>query len=229
MWEMKALVVQLLPHRESVWRDVVIFCLALLSAGLLVLELSTELFAPQAQLLYTVDFIIAMLFLADFGYELSTATHKRAYLKKNWYLLLASIPITGGMYQALRSIQLIRLLRVVRLYARIRRMSEATERVSKDSSRYIFIALFGAIVIFVGSTGFFVSEVSVNPQITTYFDALWWAVVTATSVGYGDIYPITTAGRLVAMVLMVFGIALLGAVVGLASNYFLREDIRNDK
>lgn len=223
---MKKLVVQLLPHRQSVARDLAISGLAVLSAVLLILELSSELSSTQLRFFYALDLAIAFAFLADFLYELYTAKNRKLYFRHNWYLLLASIPITGGTYQALRSVQLIRLMRIVRLYARIRRLSEATEHVSRNSSRYIFIALFSTIVIFVGSSAFFHFEAALNYRIDTYFDALWWAVVTATSVGYGDIYPVTTAGRVTAMFLMMFGLALLGSIVGLASNYFLYEEIQ---
>ncbi len=218
---MRSLVNQLLPHRESVLRDVVIALLALLSAGLLILELSLELAAEQTRLIYTIDFIVAMIFLADFGYELAVAKHKMRYFKKNWYLLLASIPVTESVFQALRSIQLLRLVRVVRLYARIKAISEHSEDVSRHSSRYIFVALFATIIIFTGAAGFYQFEQVANPDIQNFLDALWWAVVTATSVGYGDIYPVTIEGRMVAMVLMLFGLALIGTIVGIVSNYFL--------
>lgn len=223
---MKKFVIQLLPHRQSIARDLIISGLAILSAVLLVLELSSEFSQDQLRFVYALDLLIALAFLSDFIYEFYTAKHRRKYLRHNWYLLLAAIPITGGTYQALRSVQLIRLMRIVRLYARIRRLSEATEHVSRNSSRYIFIALFSTIVIFIGSSIFFHFESSLNYQVNTYFDALWWAVVTATSVGYGDIFPVTTAGRVTAMFLMVFGVALLGTIVGLASNYFLYEEIQ---
>lgn len=218
---MASLISELLPHRESVWRDIVIALLAFLSAGLLVFELSAELLPSQTQLIYTVDIVIALIFLGDFMYELSISPQKKAYLRKNWYLLLASIPITGGTFQSLRALQIVRLLRVVRLYARIRAVSRQSERIALHSSRYIFVALFATLLIFIGSALFYRLEVADNPAITTYYDAVWWAVVTATSVGYGDIVPYTPEGRLVAMVLMFLGLAMLGTIIGIVSNYFL--------
>lgn len=225
---MKTLVVQLLPHRQSIGRDVVISLLAIFSAGLLIFEIGAELQAHQSLLIYTLDYIIAMVFLVDFGYEVTTAKEKKHYIKKNWYLLLASVPISGGIFQAIRSVQLIRLMRIVRLYARIKAISDKTERVSKHSSRYIFVALFATVTIFSGASAFYLTESVANDQISSFYDSLWWAVVTATSVGYGDIYPVTPEGRLVAMVLMFFGLALIGTIVAVVSNYFLAESITRD-
>lgn len=224
---MKSLVVQLLPHRQSIWRDIVIALLALFSAALLILEISLELATTQTALIYALDFTIAMIFLADFGYELFSSQDKKLYFRKNWYLLLASIPVTQTTFQALRSVQLLRLLRIVRLYARIKALSEQTEKVSRHSSRYIFVALFAMVVIFTGAASFYQFEQALNPAIDSFFDATWWAIVTATSVGYGDIFPVTTEGRVVAMILMIFGLALIGTIVGIVSNYFLVTSTTN--
>lgn len=61
-------------------------------------------------------------------------------------------------------------------------------------------------------------------NIHNYGDALWWAVVTVTSVGYGDKYPVTAAGRAVAVVLMITGIALFGVVTASIASYFVEQD-----
>ena len=63
-------------------------------------------------------------------------------------------------------------------------------------------------------------ELEANPDVNNFYDAVWWSVVTSTTVGYGDIYPVTWEGRLVGMLLMLFGIGLVGTVAGLVSGYF---------
>jgi voltage-gated potassium channel len=61
-----------------------------------------------------------------------------------------------------------------------------------------------------------------EPSINTYTDAVWWAIVTSTTVGYGDISPETIIGRLIAVFLMIFGIGLLGLVTSSVASYFLK-------
>lgn len=222
---MKELVIRLLPHRQSVLRDIAIAGLALFSAILLIIELTIELAGSQLQIIIALDIFIAALFLFDFLYEYSNAHNRKEYMRKNWFYLLAAIPVAGGPFQAMRTIQLLRIVRIVRLYMRIKALSERTEAISKHSSRYIFIALFSVVIIFTSSTLFYQYEQVANSGVNRYFDAVWWSVVTATSVGYGDIYPVTVQGRVIAMVLMVFGLALLGTIVGLVSNYFLVETV----
>ena len=60
-----------------------------------------------------------------------------------------------------------------------------------------------------------------NANITTIGDALWWAATTVTTVGYGDRYPVTTAGRFIAVTLMVVGIALVGAITASIAAWFV--------
>lgn len=96
---------------------------------------------------------------------------------------------------------------------------------------YLYIILITASVIFTAGTLFLLVEAEANPEVNNFMDAVWWATVTATTVGYGDIYPATTAGRIVSMVLMFFGIALIGAIAGMAGGHFLDrlEERRKDK
>ena len=76
-----------------------------------------------------------------------------------------------------------------------------------------YVAGSAALLVFVGALAVLDAEQSVpDAKILTFGDALWWAVTTITTVGYGDLYPVTAVGRAVAVALMLNGIAVLGAV-----------------
>lgn len=92
---------------------------------------------------------------------------------------------------------------------------------SEKITVYAYIVLITASIVVTAGTLFFLVEVEANPQVNDFIDAVWWATVTVTTVGYGDIYPVTTAGRIVGMVLMFFGVALIGAIAGMAGSHFL--------
>jgi voltage-gated potassium channel len=86
------------------------------------------------------------------------------------------------------------------------------------------------ITVLLGSLGFFIFEVDKNQFVDTFFDAVWWSVVTLTSLGYGDIYPVTTEGRIVGIFLMFFGIILIGVIAGSVSrHYFEQREARRRK
>ncbi len=81
-----------------------------------------------------------------------------------------------------------------------------------------------------GGLFFFIFEFNKNEAVETLFDAVWWSVVTLTSLGYGDIYPVTTEGRVVGIFLMFFGIVLIGVIAGTVSrHYFEERDLKKGK
>lgn len=209
--------------RESFLADVAIVSLALLSIFFLVYELTADLTLASVEFIQRADLIIAFIFLVDFliGWHVSDSGKK--FWRKNWFELLASVPLTGGIYRSLRALRVIRLARIVRAVARVRRLGEVADSVTHEGSRYLYIVTTTFAVIFAGAVSFFLFEFNINPAIETFFDAVWWAVVTATTVGYGDLYPVTVEGRVVGMILMFFGIALVGTTAGLAGNYFIKK------
>jgi voltage-gated potassium channel len=70
---------------------------------------------------------------------------------------------------------------------------------------------------------------AVHANITTFGDALWWAVSTITTVGYGDHYPVTAAGHAIAIVLMIVGVGMFGVVAASASAWFISADQEEDR
>lgn len=209
--------------KESLGVDIAIILLALVSVFLLVFELSAHLLPEQIAFIQRLDFIIALIFLADFSLGMYLADSRGRYFKQNWPDLLASIPITEGVFRAFRMLRILRLVRVIRVIARIRRIGVAADKIADESSKYVYASAITGVVILSGAVAFFSMEHGVNPQVDSFFDAIWWAVVTGTTVGYGDIYPITWEGRVVGMILMFFGIGLVGTVAGFAGSYFMNH------
>ena len=105
---------------------------------------------------------------------------------------------------------------VIARFARVIRVLVATAGLRRFAARLGKVAVVAAAVVVVGSAVAYRAEHPVNKLYATYGDSLWWAVVTLTTVGYGDIYPITTTGRFVAMGIMFTGVAVLGILGGLA-------------
>jgi len=107
---------------------------------------------------------------------------------------------------AARSIRLIRLFRFIHLFFRSTTIFAHT--------KLLYLIIFTSSAITIGAIGEYIVESPVkDAKITTIGDALWWAVVTATTVGYGDLYPVTLEGKLIAAAVMVLGIASLGIFI----------------
>lgn len=82
------------------------------------------------------------------------------------------------------------------------------------------------IFIILCSALFYYSEVDVNPKINSILDALWWGFVTSTTVGYGDIYPITNAGRFIAIFVMLIGIGIFGFITASVASILVEKNLK---
>ena len=109
---------------------------------------------------------------------------------------------------------------VIARLARVVRVLVATAGLRRFAARLGSVAIVAAAVVVVGAAVAYEAEHPVNKLYATYGDSLWWAVVTLTTVGYGDIYPITTTGRVVAMGIMFTGVAVLGILAGSLASLF---------
>jgi voltage-gated potassium channel len=112
-----------------------------------------------------------------------------------------------------------RFVLIIRL-ARLARVVMATRGARKLFERLGRVALVAALVVFVGAAVAYRAEHATNPGFETFGDALWWAIVTLTTVGYGDIVPKTTAGRVDGVMIMITGISVLGLLAGSMASFF---------
>ncbi len=147
---------------------------------------------------------------------------KRTFVKNNWWLVLGALPleIFAGdhdkgaillalLYLARFSIRIIVLMRISRIL------------VPRNYALEVFTSL--GTLIFVSTALFYNAEHLHNPEVNTYFDSFYWSIVTGTTVGYGDISPVTTTGRVIAVFMMVIGIGVFGLVTGTVANWFNRR------
>ena len=150
-------------------------------------------------------------FAADFAVRLWLAEDTWPYALRHWYdVALVVLPM-------LRPLRLLRLLALARVLNR----SVAGSLVGQVSTYVV-----GVAVIAVGLGAIAVLDAEQDAQganITTFGDALWWAATTVTTVGYGDRFPVTTEGRLMAVALMVVGIAMVGAVTASVAAWMVSQ------
>ncbi|MEV4410946.1 potassium channel family protein [Catellatospora sp. NPDC049609] len=109
---------------------------------------------------------------------------------------------------------------VILRLARLSRLLLATKGVRRLFARLGRVAVVAVAVLFVGAAMAYYAEHPTNPEFATFGDAIWWATVTLTTVGYGDIVPVTTAGRIDGTAIMFMGVALLGLLAGSLASFF---------
>jgi voltage-gated potassium channel len=176
---------------------------------------------PRFKWVAAVDLIFVLIFLADFLFGLVKAHDRKAYWRNHWFELPGLVPLYFEAFSLLRVAQVLRLTRVLRLVRAVsawRRLRSVTFLdVLFNRSQLGFMLLLAAGVVMAMATVVWMLERDTNPALSTFSDALWWAIVTATTVGYGDITPHTGLGRLFATVLMLMGIGLIGVVASTLS------------
>jgi voltage-gated potassium channel len=174
--------------------------------------LSLTFFIPSDSEIYQLisyfDFILCFVFLLDFITQFFKAKNKWKYFYTvGWLDLLSSIPI---VYE-FRFIRLFRVFRVLRIIKSTRLLIAFIRR-NKATSLYGFIVFTAFVTLVITTTAILYIEKDVG-NIKTAEDALWWSFITITTVGYGDFYPVTGLGKLLASLLIFCGIASFGAVI----------------
>jgi voltage-gated potassium channel len=164
----------------------------------------------------TTEMILTGVFVAEFASRIGASKDRWGYLRGHWIDLVAVIP-TGGF----RLARLLRLLRLVRAFAGVYRvMSHMKALAQHRGLAWLFVA-WGAVMV-ICSVGVFAAESgNATSTIKTPFDALWWGIVTLTTVGYGDVQPTTPQGRLFASILMLLGIGLFSAITATVTSYLI--------
>jgi voltage-gated potassium channel len=139
---------------------------------------------------------------------------------------LAVLPFYVGFFIDLRFLRLVRTLRVLRLL-KIYRYNIALQsfvksyRTVKHELGILMMAI--AVLVFFSATAIYECERIAQPQaFTKYSDALWWSIITLTTVGYGDKYPVTEFGRIVATITLVLGLGVFGTFLSLIGSAFVK-------
>ncbi|GAB4046842.1 ion transporter [Spirosoma litoris] len=189
--------------------------------ALLVREL-VPMHQQTRQLLDQIDTGICLYFLYDFFLRLYQAPNKWAFLQWGWIDLLASIPALDW-FRLGQLVRVFRILRMIRSFRSIRSFLSYLFR-DKANGTLAVVLLSSFLLMIFGAVAILYAERVPEANIKNPSDALWWAFVTITTVGYGDKFPVTTFGRLIAAVLMIAGVGLFGTFTGYVANFFVEED-----
>jgi len=161
---------------------------------------------------------ITMFFAIEFAVRFLAAFEHRAYFRAHWIDVVTLLPF-------LRGFRLLRLLRMLRLIRATRGLASAVDVLGYLAGdltiKMLFTVWFSILVT--ASLMFYIAESGHNPNVSNVFDAAWWALVTATTVGYGDVTPVTLAGRMAGIVMMLAGIATFSALAGLIGSALQRR------
>ncbi len=190
----------------------------------LAVQATVPMSAATRQILDYSDYAVCGVFLVDFVASVAFAQNRWAYLRTwGWLDLLSSIPALdvarlGRLARVLRVFRVLRGLRATRVLATlvVRRRAE---------NAFLAASLVGLMLVTFCSIAVLQFETTPDANIVGPEDALWWAFATITTVGYGDRYPVTEEGRVIASILMAAGVGLFGTFSGFLAAWFLGPEV----
>ena len=142
-------------------------------------------------------------------------------MKWGWIDILSSIPYLS-VFRAGRLLRLVRLLRVLRAFRSTRVLVKYVFK-SKIKGTMTAVAIITVLVIIFSSISILIVETAPESNIKSAEDAIWWTMVTVTTVGYGDKYPVTTDGRIIGVIVMIVGVGLFGTFTAFVASWFVTD------
>lgn len=174
-----------------------------------------------SRLLNIIDDFICVIFLTDFVIRFIKSEGKISFMKWGWIDLISSIP-TFDLLRYGRALRILRVLRVIRAFRSTKNLVQFIFK-NKAQGAFTSVGIIALLLVVFSAVAILQVETAPESNIKTAEDAIWWAYVTITTVGYGDRFPVTTEGRLIASVLMTAGVGLFGTFAGYISSLFVSD------
>lgn len=206
--------------------DLAIQALIVLSLVSFSLETLPDLSPRALRWLRAIEYLTIAVFTVEYLLRLTVARPPWSYVFSFFGLvdLLAILPFYLGTGIDLRSVRTLRFLRLFRLLklarysAAVRRFHRAMKLAKEELVLFLVAAL---ILLYLAAVGIYYFEADAQPEtFGSVFHCLWWAVVTLTTVGYGDVYPVTLGGRVFTFFVLLIGIGFVSVPAGLVASAF---------
>lgn len=199
--------------------------LALLWLPVLVLPYVMHLSPEVTDTFEAIDYFVWAAFVVEYLTKLYLVPTRKVWFRHN---LLSLAVIALPMLRPLRAARLLRLLNLGRVGVVLANaLRRSKEMLTHKGLHFVLLTVLVIIFVCAGLVLSFESHAK-GSNIHSFSDALWWAVVTVTTVGYGDKFPVTAGGRGVAVVLMIVGIGLIGVLTATVASYFVEQSNDED-
>lgn len=201
--------------------NLAVFVLTIYVLGALIIDITFKLSEETTRLLNFIDIAICIFFFIEFCIRFYQSDNKLKFMRWGWIDLISSIP----MINVLRFGRILRFIRLIRIIKAFRTTKQFVTYIfaNKAQGTFASVAILAVLLIIFSSIAILQVENAPNSNIQTAEDAIWWAYVTITTVGYGDKFPVTTEGRIIASVLMTAGVGLFGTFTAYIASLFVTD------
>jgi voltage-gated potassium channel len=202
--------------------NLAVLVLSIYVLGALIIDTTFNLSEETSRLLNHIDVAICIFFFVEFCIRFYQADNKLKFMRWGWIDLVSSIP----MINFLRFGRIFRLIRLFRILRAFRTTKHFVTYIFKSKAQGAFTSatILAILLIIFSSIGILQVENAPTSNIKTAEDAIWWSYVTITTVGYGDKFPVTTEGRIIAMFLMTAGVGLFGTFTAYIASIFVSDN-----
>lgn len=210
------------PNKDSLsFLNVIVLILSVYVLVALLVDTVFKLPLEISRILNFIDNIICGVFLFDFITRFYRSKNRLEFMKWGWIDLISSIP-NLDLFRAGRALRLIRLFRILRAFKSTKHLVQYVFR-KRAQGTIMAAAIIAFLMLIFSSIAILQVETDPNSNIKSAEDALWWAFTTITTVGYGDRYPVTTEGRIIAVLLMSAGVGIFGTFTAFVASWFVAQ------
>lgn len=188
------------------------------------IETLPDLTTETRQLLRVIEAVVIIIFTLEYLLRVAVADDKTGFIFSFFGIidLLAILPFylaTGIDLRSLRAFRLLRLVRILKLVrysAAVQRFHRAFLIAKEELALFMFVAM---IVFYLAGVSIYYFEYPAQPEVfSSVFHSLWWSIATLTTVGYGDIFPITVGGKIFTFFVLIIGLGVVAVPAGLVSS-----------
>lgn len=211
--------------------DVILLILILISVGVVMLDSVPDYHKNYSETLWVFELVFTFIFTIEYIIRLLSVRKPWTYATSFFGIvdLLSIIPtylaffITGSQFLiVIRGLRLLRVFRILGLHNFVNDSMSIVNSLQKSSRKIVIFLLFVLMVATILGTGIYLLESDINEGFNSIPRSIYWAIVTVTTVGYGDISPITSMGQFLAAVTMILGYAVIAVPTGIVSTEFIR-------
>lgn len=211
-------------NKLSRWFAFFIQALILLSLVTFSVETLPNLKPETRYLLRIIEIFCVVIFTVEYILRIYVADSKPRFIFSFFGLidLLAILPFYlsfGVDLRSLRSLRFLRLFRVLKLVRYNKAMNHFVRAMSSAKEQIFLFIFITMILIYFAAVGIYYFENEAQPEhFSSIFDSLWWAIITLTTVGYGDVYPITVGGKVFTFIILMIGLGIVAVPTGIISS-----------